>query len=301
VSLTDRASQAVEELMTLRQLLRDLAEWDSVHQLHWHEMKWEERAYTTIRRADPFWWEPEICEVVTVASETLPDWTPRRELFPMPSGFFLFARPIPLPPEDSALNTRVFDQPLRAVSWSFGLDGETVHCQGWTHISSGEIAWAGPGGQMYFGQKVEAQDWDAQTMVGFHRLPNGEVEYLEKPVRRAVKTLAVLGACLLFLEQQFAVSERRAPDRLARRRFEKANIEYPELRVIRLRKAHVDPAQKESGKVDWHVRWIVNGHWRQQWYASDQSHRPLWILPYLKGPADKPLKAPTASVFAVVR
>ena len=31
------------------------------------------------------------------------------------------------------------------------------------------------------------------------------------------------------------------------------------------------------------------------------SYFPKWILPYVKGPADKPLKAPTKTVYAVVR
>jgi hypothetical protein len=41
--------------------------------------------------------------------------------------------------------------------------------------------------------------------------------------------------------------------------------------------------------VDWSHRWIVQGHWRNQWYARAGEHRPKWIDPYPKGPEDKPL------------
>jgi hypothetical protein len=33
----------------------------------------------------------------------------------------------------------------------------------------------------------------------------------------------------------------------------------------------------------------VRGHWRNHWYPSLGDDRPMWIAPYLKGPADAPL------------
>ena len=54
--------------------------------------------------------------------------------------------------------------------------------------------------------------------------------------------------------------------------------------------------------MDWSCRWLVRGHWRQQpCGAGHAERRPTWILPHLKGPERKPLKAPGAMVFAVVR
>jgi hypothetical protein len=51
----------------------------------------------------------------------------------------------------------------------------------------------------------------------------------------------------------------------------------------------------------WHYQWIVSGHWRRQYYPGSNAHKPLPIAPYVKGPADKPLKAPAGDVFAVTR
>ena len=39
----------------------------------------------------------------------------------------------------------------------------------------------------------------------------------------------------------------------------------------------------------------------RQYFAKSNAHKPLYIAPYLKGPADKPLKAPDGNVFAVTR
>jgi hypothetical protein len=40
---------------------------------------------------------------------------------------------------------------------------------------------------------------------------------------------------------------------------------------------------------------------RQHWYPRLNAHKPRYIAPYVKGPADKPLKAPAGNIFAVTR
>ena len=57
----------------------------------------------------------------------------------------------------------------------------------------------------------------------------------------------------------------------------------------------------DSGGPAWQCQWIVSGHWRRQFYRSSGAHKPRYIAPYVKGPADKPLKAPAGAVFAVTR
>jgi hypothetical protein len=55
-----------------------------------------------------------------------------------------------------------------------------------------------------------------------------------------------------------------------------------------------------TATVAWTKRWVVSGHWRNQWYPSIGAHRQRYILPYVKGPADKPLD-PRATVHALRR
>lgn len=91
--------------------------------------------------------------------------------------------------------------------------------------------------------------------------------------------------------------------RAERRRSERAKIKPKDVNVVRLRSsAHREPSSGSGGDREYSCRWAVRGHWRQQHYptlgealdpAGERnvaSHRPIWILPHLKGPDDKPLR-----------
>lgn len=39
-------------------------------------------------------------------------------------------------------------------------------------------------------------------------------------------------------------------------------------------------------------RWVVRGHWRNQYYPSRQGHRPIWIDAHLRGPDGAPILDP---------
>ncbi len=66
--------------------------------------------------------------------------------------------------------------------------------------------------------------------------------------------------------------------------------DLPEVRIIQLRSTRPGDTQRgeELGR-DWSHRWIVRGHWRQQWHPSTSEHQLAWIDPYIKGPQEKPL------------
>jgi hypothetical protein len=72
----------------------------------------------------------------------------------------------------------------------------------------------------------------------------------------------------------------------------RAGLRYPDgITVIGLRHHdRGDGARDDGSSSVYRVRWAVRGHWRQQWYPSIKSNRPVYIHPYLKGPADAPLK-----------
>jgi hypothetical protein len=75
------------------------------------------------------------------------------------------------------------------------------------------------------------------------------------------------------------------------RRLERDEIEISAIRVVNLRRRDNVPAPDTEGLhlVDWSHRWIVEGHWRNQYLPSVQAHRLQWISAYIKGPEDKPL------------
>lgn len=86
-------------------------------------------------------------------------------------------------------------------------------------------------------------------------------------------------------------AELRTP-RPERRRTQRAGLPERDVRIIQLKRsvaADRDTEQTPDAGREWRHRWVVRGHWRNQWYPSLDDHRPKWIAPYLKGPADAPL------------
>ena len=111
--------------------------------------------------------------------------------------------------------------------------------------------------------------------------------------------IAAFEAFWLFVSQRILKTVTQPLSRAARRRLRQpdASTQIICLRSIEYR----DASSMPIGLVDWNCRWLVRGHWRQQWHQTTQTHHPKWILPYVKGPDDKPFKEPRATVYAVVR
>ncbi len=113
----------------------------------------------------------------------------------------------------------------------------------------------------------------------------------------AAKPLVVIWR---LMQQTIGVTTRERPHRSTRRRV------TPKLKdslvvVVRLRRPKRIPGEKDVLPVDWHFRWIVGGHWRQQWFPRLSLHRQIWISPYIKGPDDKPLASSKTRVFDLAR
>lgn len=100
----------------------------------------------------------------------------------------------------------------------------------------------------------------------------------------------ILFATWTLMQQSLSVSERINADRAERRRSQKVNLPS-EILVVRLRRLSIDAENdnREGSPGSWSHRWIVNGHWRNQWLPSRGAHRLQWISPYVKGPESKPL------------
>jgi hypothetical protein len=92
--------------------------------------------------------------------------------------------------------------------------------------------------------------------------------------------------------------ERQLPKHF-RKRAKRAGL-ISDVTVIRLR--HVAPKRNgEPAEVEWSHRWLVRGHWRNQWYPKTQEHKQIWVSPHVKGPEDLPLKVKELRAFELVR
>lgn len=108
----------------------------------------------------------------------------------------------------------------------------------------------------------------------------------------------ILTAFWSFVQSEIVESTIQKPSRPFRRRL-KAH-DSRNIRVIDLRRVRRKSSNPEHEAQDWQSRWLVGGHWRNQWYSRSQTHRQVWISPYTKGPADKPLVL-RQSVYRVSR
>lgn len=104
-----------------------------------------------------------------------------------------------------------------------------------------------------------------------------------------------------FVRQELLRVERHHAPRSARRDAERHRVPEPLVNVVKLRRVYQPTGTTQSADVEWSHRWMVGGHWRNQWYPSVRGHRRKWIMPYVKGPPDKPFELPKPTVFDVSR
>lgn len=106
------------------------------------------------------------------------------------------------------------------------------------------------------------------------------------------------------MSEKLSMQVEHRAERPTRRRIARENLPLPDkLRIVTLRR--LEEARKEAKgegeKKDWKWQWHVGGHWRNQFYPSENIHRTKWIEEYLKGPTDKPLKPRVHTLFKVER
>ena len=97
---------------------------------------------------------------------------------------------------------------------------------------------------------------------------------------------------LRFINEPWVDYRQMVPGRHLRKRAARAAIEEPAIHIVQLRRSLSHgrrPANGDGPSAEWSHRWLVRGHWRNQWYPSAKVHRPRWIPEYVKGPDDKPL------------
>lgn len=90
-----------------------------------------------------------------------------------------------------------------------------------------------------------------------------------------------------FFQQTIASITRERAERPLRRQLARAKLPDTHVTVIDLRRS----ATRGDGhsEVEWSHRWLVRGHWRNQWYPSEETHRLIYINPFIKGPDGAPL------------
>jgi hypothetical protein len=241
--------------------------------------------------AELFWVSPEMAELVRASMETLPRFIIKPEDIPAVTAVVMFSgggiefidTSGTLVDDGGLLVHRAGAEVNRLIGaiWTPGRDpdGKSTlairlisairpekYPPGWLDGVRYDIGYAGS--FITIGQPVS---WD---------------HWLASDVRDT--TAAVLSTMLLMQQPGVAnVSDDKMSKKdlagLRRRRLDPSAV-----RVIELRRKYTATGGGASGR-EYHSRWVVRGHWRNQWYPSRDGHKPIWIAPHVKGPEDAPL------------
>lgn len=309
-------AQAIEQQISLmREMHRPGMQRYAINEMGCEEsgQKYLQQVHDIAETAEPYYWSPEMVGVIDGVWRNMPEWTLRRESLQSHRGFFWFAKPFTVPCPSSENGTHLD----RLVGLLWGVD-ETLRAPGVpTNVNSRERGSQDsleddPNGRPCVwlfavvnsdGGDLPATGKSIPWFLGWSRAHLLAMWPEGGPLRAHNDAVArIFSACLAFIEQRIVVSPRKDLPRPARKRAEAAFKHEPLVRVVELRRRQSSSEHDAAGDpVAWSCRWVVSGHWRQQYFPSSDEHRPIWVMPYVKGPEDKPLKPPRAKVFAVVR
>ena len=285
---------------------------------------WERRSLAN----GTLWWAaPEMVDLLNAAFASIPDdVTPADLPVPSPCGLIVFGAPLvghdarsggellvdglvwnvatslpPIPGYSDRPRVGLSISSYRCLDYSAGLGGNELHLA----LATGAIDNARPDGVTVSGGSVSyslhgqtwaplgRSDWPIHEPLDRKPWPLTDAQWASMlEDRRFVAALFTLLA-----QEGLASRTLKRPERPVVRRTQRAGIDraLADVRVVRLRRPHVegDPEAEPSGR-EWSHRWVVDGHWRWQACGPGRAERRLtYIAPYVKGPADKPLKTPT--------
>lgn len=270
-----------------------------------------------LQEADPMYVSIEVTEMWDYARESFQAEVLHAWDLPCNISFALLPKPLTIVDADD--NTISF----RALSWIPAGSGEVEWDENhqpegvwytlWSHIDDGGDDFHRP--EL---DSPERESWEALgqwSILYSGLLPFGKVEDFEMTafkdssvtdtIDSLDKAVKVRRMTWVLLQSFFRLSRQIVPTKapLPRqlRRDRKRHYRTEDVTVITLRRQrHPDHPDHEVGEVDWKWQWVVRGHWRNQWYPSIKQHRQIWVMPYMKGPEDAPIK-PVKRAFEFTR
>lgn len=233
-----------------------------------------------------YWVNADMTAVAKAAAHSMPAQVLRTDDLPSRAGYLLYDEPIA---ETLARTEEITARTIVGFTWSLSDVhphwGSDPGAAGVDDPPTGHVQW------------VDIQPLSPFEIVGFPKfLPNTAVEHGMRwyiggePVNDEHNVAASLLATWTLMQQSLTMSERASGDRAERRRSARAGLPADVL-IVRLRRRQLDGDQDQADEegVAWSHRWLVSGHWRNQWLPSRTAHRLQWIAGYVKGPASKPL------------
>lgn len=253
-------------------------------------------AATYLTECDPMYVSADLTELVDYAADHTsykPEPLVVTDLI-TPHGFAYFSKPL------YVTDTRGLQMPFRAIQWNptvrktapgpgidVALDGQMydgVVITLYAHRGDGDPL---DDGHRYSDISIGGSDLAMEYVTTLRFGQDSEVFEKDDSIR---DMLAHVKVFFRLCQQTIAVPRH---ERVARPTWKRAKATWKEIKevvVFTLRRAK-NAAQYEGDEreVQWSHRWMVNGHWRNQWYPSTKTHNQIWIAPYVKGPDGAPL------------
>ncbi|MDP9818352.1 hypothetical protein [Spirilliplanes yamanashiensis] len=278
---------------------------------------------TRLREGDLWYVDEDLCALLNAAHASMPVFAPRPSDLPSKTGFAVFAEPIFMYPGEEAHDDELADRLAprqRSAEYDRMLaklraEQEAIVAVSWGPVTNPHWTAGGLWMSFYAASAVHFADMfddpaaarrargllprlivDNEATMAWRPDGTDPQPYQLPALADSRGTLSwarlVFAAFQLAAQVNLAEREELPTPRPERRRAQRAGLPERDVRIVRLRRsltAARDAEHDAAGGREWRHRWVVRGHWRNHWYPSLNDHRPLWIAPYLKGPADAPL------------
>lgn len=235
--------------------------------------------------AELYWVTPAMTAVALDASGDLPDW-PAGDSRPAPSGLLVWSGGLPVlawagAPEPAwTINPLGVRTPplvtVDAILWGARHDVVEVSI----------LTRSGPIREHLHGAWGDADLFPfADLTLDIEQSPVVSGEWSDGLV-------ATIGATWIMMQQPTVATPRLVDvDLDTRGSYRLAGRPQPVVTLVDLRRAVApDRGDHEPTHREYHHRWMVRGHWRQQPHGPARSlRRPTWVVPHVKGPAGAPL------------
>lgn len=264
-----------------------------------------------LRGADTYCWFPEPLHAADVAAATLPVTTTlSRDLTESAAAWWHFMEPYPI-------RTSAAHDHIEALLWYW-----VKHTDGTEGVQFSVYVFDEPTGRpmpstLFYWQDghslQQAMEKQAVAYKSAYDVPDSALRVqragllgFDATIHVIERLMRLWAAAAIWIQQRILTYSPGHIERHERKRMERGRFQHAvrDVQIIELRRRAYTSDTAADGTeraVDWQCRWIVRGHFREQWYPREDRHKTKFIEPYDKGPADKPLKVPQHTVYKVDR
>jgi hypothetical protein len=243
------------------------------------------------RQRGTYFWSRTLNQLLVQCANTLPQWQLHADMLFTPHGFVHFQEPVKA--DDLGITRR---GSVRSLLWARFQTESGAGISLTAHL-------AGDGEFFSTLDQPEGLGVDLESTLipfgtGFEQALTSEATN----ERNAGIYARLFASMMLLVSQRLLSTSHHPAGRATRHRIARSNAPVDSLiRVVELRRKVGRSGDPESRSVEWACRWWVRGHWRWQLRPSLGRHQWTWVRAHVKGPDHRPIRAPHATVFAVVR